>query len=109
MTSKEALEKITFFTDKLPKSCLNCPCADGEYGICNIDYNIGTDPYNRPKECPLQEVKHGQWLDCGSVWEDVDEYQVWRCSECIIPNYKKSCYCPNCGTKMDGKEKLKYE
>lgn len=46
-------------------------------------------------------VKHGHWKDCGSLWDGVDEYEVWRCSNCVIPNYKRTRYCPNCGAKME--------
>ena len=47
------------------------------------------------------KVKHGKWLACGWVRDDADECQVWRCSECIIPTYNKSRYCPYCGAKME--------
>lgn len=58
------------------------------------------------KENDLEKVRHGKWLDCGSIWEGVDVYKImWRCSECIVPNYRKSRYCPYCGAKMDGKDK----
>ena len=49
----------------------------------------------------LMKVKHGKWLACGWVHGDADECQVWRCSECIIPTYNKSRYCPYCGAKME--------
>lgn len=53
----------------------------------------------------VQEVKHGKWIDCGSIWEGEDEYKMWRCSECIVPNYRKSRYCPYCGAKMDKEDR----
>ena len=46
-----------FFTDKMPKNCYNCPCASSEWNTCNIDSNIKLDGHNRPKECPLQDIK----------------------------------------------------
>lgn len=40
------------------------------------------------------EAKHGWWLQNG------------MCSEClVIPETSHKNYCPNCGTKMDGKRK----
>lgn len=46
---------------EMPKSCMNCPIFDGEYGFCNILKN-----YNKPskrdcsssrqKNCPLIEI-----------------------------------------------------
>lgn len=42
----------------------------------------------------VAEVKHGWWLQNG------------MCSEClVIPKTSHKSYCPNCGTKMDGKRK----
>ena len=94
-----------FFTDEMPKNCWRCPCADSEYGVCNIDqgYSIALHPDDRPKECPLQEVKHGRWNDGESLWDGINVYEVCRCSNCMIPNYRETPYCPNCGAKMDGK------
>lgn len=54
----------------------------------------------------VEEIKHGEWKDCGSIWEGVDEYKVWRCSNCVIPNYKKTRYCPNCGARMDKEKEI---
>ena len=95
---------------EMPIYCYDCPCHNGENGRCNITGDSTFD--KRPFDCPLKEVKladlpsvqperkKGKWIDCGSIWEGVDEYQVWRCSECIIPNYKKTRFCPNCGADM---------
>lgn len=55
-------------------------------------------------EQPVQDVKpviHAEWRDCGTLWDGNDEYQMFRCSECIVPHYRKSRYCPYCGAKMD--------
>lgn len=46
------------------------------------------------------ERKKGRWMDCGSIWDDEDKYHIWRCSECLIPHYKKTRFCPNCGVDM---------
>lgn len=56
---------------------------------------------DREEKGELMKVKHGKWLACGWVRDDADECQVWRCSECIIPTYNKSRYCPYCGAKME--------
>lgn len=40
--------------------------------------------------------KHGHWYDAGSL--------SCRCSECGCKSNNESPYCPNCGSKMDGKE-----
>lgn len=48
------------------------------------------------------EQKKGKWINCGTVRDGIDEYTMFRCSECIQPNYKMSRFCPNCGAKMEG-------
>jgi NADH pyrophosphatase NudC (nudix superfamily) len=48
----------------------------------------------------LQPI-HACWKESGTIWEGVDEYYVWRCSNCTIPNYRKTKYCPSCGAIMD--------
>lgn len=51
-----------------------------------------------------EPVRHGEWLPYPS-----DQYR--KCSVCGIEYAKfemllKHKYCPNCGAKMDGKEKM---
>ena len=41
---------------EMPTTCLECPLHDGEYGWCNLNYDITMDCEKRPKECPLHEV-----------------------------------------------------
>lgn len=91
-----------FFTDKMPENCTSCPCADGEYGVCNIDYNVGLSADDRPKECPLREVKHAHW-------DKTCFLDIYQCSACKSPvkmdmrRYRIYLrrYCPDCGAKMD--------
>lgn len=52
----------------------------------------------------VEELRHGKWVDCGTLWDGDDEYQMYRCSECTFPSYRKARYCSYCGAKMD-KEK----
>ena len=50
------------------------------------------------------EVRHGRWIE--------DDYGFWRCDQCgykwdepvVVPPY-----CPHCGAKMDGGEKVSSE
>ncbi len=90
-----------FFTDEMPKNCRECPCVDGEYGVCNIDCSVDLSADYRPKECPLQEVEHG-------TWKFVNGFIT--CSMCGCQPYKHSTHisfdnlwkiCPNCGARMD--------
>ena len=114
-----------FFTDEMPKNCLQCPCADGQYGICGLDSNIYTRSYDRPFDCPLQELKHARWIqkepwkplawDSSPLdWDNYDEKThsekvfYWNCSNCEYERSRsvepKDKYCPHCGAKMDEKE-----
>lgn len=102
-----------FFTDEMPKNCRECPCVDGEYGVCNIDCSVDLSADYRPKECPLQEVKHAHWIK--------NEARYYECSNCesLMPydgigvlkpeyaTYWECDYCRVCGAKMDGKENEK--
>lgn len=54
------------------------------------------------------KAKHGRWIPAllyGKTYKDEDYGQVFDCSICgrsVIEDMNE--YCPNCGTKMDGKE-----
>lgn len=53
-----------------------------------------------------QEPKEGHWISETVENEDWkgfkrQYYQPISCSICHSPNYNKSSYCPNCGSKMD--------
>lgn len=56
-------------------------------------------------------VVHGRWIH--SRYEDCSEqFELVKCSQCNHEAYAMAFYvrggnyCPNCGAKMDGKEKL---
>lgn len=48
---------------------------------------------------------HGWWVDIYRL--EVKPEWVCRCSLCGCPQDFKHHYCPNCGAKMDGKERCK--
>ena len=65
------------------------------------------------KKAPTIEaepVRHGEWKEI----EGFDGDTLWQCSVCGIewcfiegtPYDNGTNYCPNCGAKMDGKEKM---
>ena len=62
----------------------------GKITIC--EYLEMTKPLDREIE---QEPKTGQWIDSSNGW---------MCSECNKDNTLDTNYCPNCGTKMRGKD-----
>lgn len=50
----------------------------------------------------VEPVKHGHW-EWGDIYDDGDV-----CSACNYDSHREPCkykYCPNCGAKMDGREK----
>lgn len=54
--------------------------------------------YNAVKILPtadVQPVKHGKWFL-------KDESMSFSCSNCHIPQWQITLFCPNCGAKMDG-------
>lgn len=104
-----------FFTDKMPENCRSCPCADGEYSVCNLDYDVALHADDRPKECPLQEVRRGKWICESHKVENMPNWNKWYCSECKVVVKKgwstetdgmkpTMLYCGECGAKMDEKE-----
>ena len=51
----------------------------------------------------VAKIRHGKWIDIMFVKADDPDGGYWisRCSECDIPNYKHTNYCPNCGARME--------
>lgn len=57
------------------------------------------------KDFPAADVApvvHGRWICVGDVCIDGEYEDILRCSQCRIPNGRKSRYCPCCGARMDG-------
>lgn len=48
------------------------------------------------------EVKHGKWVWVAQRFLDGGYIDIFRCSECLVPDGKQYHYCPNCGARMDG-------
>lgn len=63
----------------------------------------------------VKEVKHGKWIKDVTKRRDDGEIYDYCCSECQGEAYEGSYgnndvfsdYCHHCGTKMDGKVKMK--
>ena len=116
---------------KMPKTCSECffcctieevYVGDGLYkkiGKCSLADGV-EDPWrdvhwqikNKEEWCPLKEVESfskdiedspcGFWVFCGSDrWND-----VYACSACGKMHTDDSNYCPNCGIRMNGGQKL---
>ena len=87
-------------TMAMPTSCLSCWIAPTcEVWVREKSKYKGYD--NRLDECPLEEVKHGHWVNKG--------FEPLRCSVCGdswtfiegTPKDNEAYYCPHCGAKMD--------
>ena len=68
------------------------------------EFDVITNYLDAAPAIEAEPVKHGRW--------EFKHPNGWACSECgewglMIDNRGicKSDYCPNCGAKMDGKEK----
>lgn len=50
------------------------------------------------------KLDRGKWMRVQYVMEDSIDggFWIYRCSNCRIPNYKNSTYCPHCGIRMEG-------
>ena len=83
-------------TMKMPTSCLSCWIAPTcEVWVREKSKYKGYD--NRLDECPLEEVKHGHWIE-------IDRGLLWQCSECEHYSISGGDYCDWCGAKMDENE-----
>lgn len=53
----------------------------------------------------VEEVKRGRWIP-QEYMSEIDSfiYTEYKCSNCVEISKKKSNYCPNCGTKMEGEQ-----
>ena len=55
-------------------------------------------------------VVHGEWIKHNnpnySPFDNSGEY-LYQCNKCGMVEYRARHYCPNCGARMDGKEKTK--
>lgn len=50
--------------------------------------------------------ERGEWTKVLNLKEDSPNRGFWiySCSNCYIPNYKNSAYCPHCGARMEGED-----
>lgn len=87
-------------TMKLPTSCLSCWIAPTcEVWVAEKKKYKGYD--NRLVNCPLEEVKHGHWIEANDISSSpFDAMKRCLCSECREWGFV-TIYCPNCGAKMD--------
>lgn len=91
-------------TMKMPTSCLSCWIAPTcEVWVREKSKYKGYD--NRLENCPLEEVKHGHWIEVQRLHE-TDHTAICECSLCgdtvwVYDGQRAWNYCPTCGAKMD--------
>ena len=61
----------------MPDCCWNCPCADGEYGACNISGKSIINDKGRLANCPLVELPdHGDLIERDELLNEA--YAFWN-------------------------------
>ena len=91
-------------TMKMPTSCLSCWIAPTcDVWVREKSKYKGYD--NRLENCPLEEVKHGHWIEVQRIHEK-DHTAICECSLCgdtvwVYDGQRAWNYCPHCGAKMD--------
>lgn len=98
---------------EMPKSCIDCPCHDGEWGCCNITKNYIGFEDSRPQDCPLKEAEpivHAHWID--KTEDTRREYVCSKCERSVFLQFSHAIkeepallqvmypYC-HCGARMD--------
>ncbi len=85
--------------DALPDYCYDCPCHNGEYGICEADKGKRST-YERPYWCPLAEVPTIPPVECVDYYDELQKEVAEKCGNCGGIMYGEPCYCPFCGTEV---------
>ena len=74
-----------------------------KYFPLSFDRQNAEDDLKPIPTADVEEVRHGEWET------DFCDYVCSVCgghiSDCTLDDYSEPNYCPNCGAKMDGKEK----
>ena len=69
--------------DKLPDYCYDCPCHNGETGLCKADENGRYTSEYRPFWCPLKETT----------------VKMTVCKKCGLEHPAYNSKCPKCGSE----------
>lgn len=65
---------------KMPKSCFDCPCCNGENGYCQLrkEYVYG----EVPRSCPLLELPpHGDLIDRDETMNEI--FEARQCYDAV--------------------------
>ena len=97
---EDAIEAIhSYWKGELSKM----PTVDSEYGeVIDGDYNTllkhNKELSIRIKAIPSADRPQGEWIE---MYRNGFGNMICMCSKCSF-HASRSCYCPNCGTKMKG-------
>lgn len=99
------IEKIEARRDYLQSQAAECDEAG------NTKYTDMWDAKNFEMDIVLRWIaelkpRHGKWIKVKYIKGKSPDggFWIYRCSNCRIPNYKNSAYCPHCGTRMEGED-----
>lgn len=88
-------EKVYIEREALVKELNKAPA---NFGSGDIRYGLLIAKVIAEKQptADVAEVKHGWWIP------NLEHYDEFTCTNCQEVTSEKTCYCPNCGAKMDG-------
>lgn len=86
---------------EMPKTCIDCPLHDGEYGQCNINHNIYISFDDRPRKCPLTEINSHYLIDANLPSIEPERKKgKWDMVEYEYPPHYKLLTCSVCGERL---------
>lgn len=117
---EKAWNSITALSPKVNEDCISradliesfladneCKREEAKACMCSLDLMLELIE-DAPSVMPTK--KTGEWIGREHCQVDEDAYDVAICSNCgaeITLDYSYDNYCPNCGAKMEGKDRRK--
>ncbi|MBQ7445945.1 MAG: hypothetical protein IJS71_08455 [Clostridia bacterium] len=90
----------------VPEKCVDCALYNDRTKCCHVLNQWCALGIEKLPNCPLvgdvEPIKHAYWKDCEiNLFDGIDEYETYRCSECTSLSFRRSKYCPECGARME--------
>lgn len=109
MTEKEYIEREAVLGKVIKDKCFVVQKEDllNYEVILETIYKDLAEVINSIPASDVEPVRHGHWIWRSNYRDyDGDICSTYSCSNCSIVSSDNSLYCPNCGAKMDGKDKI---